>query len=62
MIKRRFGETFHTAISANLEVKNAEITRKDGKGGKRKPRENRGDKPERKPRENREEKKEEKKD
>jgi hypothetical protein len=54
MIKRRFGEEFHTAISSNLEVKAPEAVRRDAKGGKRRPRENRGDKPERKPREQRE--------
>ena len=52
MIKRRFGEDFATAISSNLEIKAHEAVRKDAKGGKRRPRENRGDKPERKPREN----------
>lgn len=51
MIKRRFGEDFATAISSNLEIK-AHEARKDAKGGKRRPRENKGDKPERKPREN----------
>jgi hypothetical protein len=60
MIKRRFGDEFATAISSNLEVKATEAIRRDAKGGKRRPRENRGDKPERKPREQREEKKEEK--
>jgi hypothetical protein len=43
MIKRRFGEDFATKISANIEVKAQEISRKDNKGGKRKPRENKGE-------------------
>jgi hypothetical protein len=60
MIKRRLGDDFATAISSNLEVKAPEIVRKDAKGGKRRPRENKGDRPDRKPREQKEEKKEEK--
>jgi hypothetical protein len=60
MIKRRFGDDFATAISANLEVKATEVVRRDAKGGKRRPRENKGERADRKPREQREEKKEEK--
>jgi hypothetical protein len=59
MIKRRFGDDFATAISSNIEVKALEIVRKDAKGGKRKPRENKGERAERKPREQKDEKKEE---
>lgn len=50
MIKRRFGETFATTLSSNLEVKAAEVARKDNKGGKRKPRVEKGERKERKPR------------
>jgi len=50
MIKRRFGETFATTLSSNLEVKAAEVARKDNKGGKRKPRAEKGERKERKPR------------
>ena len=50
MIKRRFGETFATTLSSSLEVKAAEVARRDNKGGKRKPREPRGEKFERKER------------
>jgi hypothetical protein len=52
MIKRRLGEDFATAISSNLEIKAAEIARKDAKGGKRR-RDTRekGDRAEKKPRE-----------
>lgn len=60
MIKRRFGDDFATAISANLEVKATEVVRKDAKGFKRRPRENKGERAERKPREPKEEKKDEK--
>ena len=60
MIKRRFGEDFATKISGNIEIKAAEVARRDAKG-KRRPRtdgkDNRGD---RKPREQREKKEEEK--
>ena len=42
MIKRRFGDNFATALSSNLEVKAAEVARRDNKGGKRKPRDNKG--------------------
>lgn len=52
MIKRRLGEDFVTAISANLEVKATEVVRKNAKGDKRKPR---GDRPDRKPREEKKE-------
>lgn len=38
MIKRRFGDDFATKISENIEIKAAEIIRKDAKGGKRRPR------------------------
>jgi hypothetical protein len=48
MIKRRLGDDFVTAISANLEVKATEVVRKNAKGDKRKPR---GDRPDKKPRE-----------
>jgi len=54
MIKRRFGEDFATKLSANVEIKAAEVARKDNRGGKRKPRENRGEKGERKERKPRE--------
>lgn len=50
MIKRRFGEDFATTLSSNLEVKAAEVARRGDKGGKRKPRENKGERKERKPR------------
>ena len=48
MIKRRLGEDFATKISANIELKAAEVAKRGDKGGKRKPRENRGEKGERK--------------
>ena len=45
MIKRRFGEEFHTAIAERLEVKQVEARKPDDntkkrvvKGGKRQPR------------------------
>jgi hypothetical protein len=58
MIKRRFGEDFSTKLSGNLEIKVAEIIKKDNRGGKRKPREPRkeGEKGERKPREQKDQK------
>ena len=56
MIKKRFGDDFATSISANIEIRAADVTRKDNKGGKRKPK---GDQKERKERKPREEKKEE---
>ena len=56
MIKRRLGEEFATAISANLEVKAQEVARKDAKGGKRKQPRAGGERK----REQKEEKKEEK--
>ena len=44
MIKRRFGEDFVSKLSGSIEIKAAEVARRDGKGGKKKPRENRGEK------------------
>jgi hypothetical protein len=38
MIKRRFGEEFVAKINENLDIKAAEVVRKDVKGGKRRPR------------------------
>jgi len=52
MIKKRLGDDFASKLSDNLQVKVTEVAKKDARGGKRKPRENRGekgDKPERKP-------------
>ena len=62
MIKRRMGEDFATKLGANLEIKSAEVAKKEARGGRRRPRENRegrerGERGERKPRENKEEKK-----
>jgi hypothetical protein len=62
MIKKRFGEDFLAKISGNVEVKVAEVIRKDPRTGKpRRPRgergdrqDNRGDRGDRKPREPRE--------
>jgi len=57
MIKKRFGEDFATKISANIEIKAAEVPKRDAKGGKRRPRvdgKDRAEKGERKPREQRE--------
>jgi|JI10StandDraft_1071094.scaffolds.fasta_scaffold301744_2 hypothetical protein len=55
MIKRRFGEEFHTKLNENLEIKAAEVAKKYVRDGRRKPRENK-ERGERKPRENREKK------
>lgn len=52
MIKRRFGEEFHTKLNENLEIRAAEVARKQGRDNRRKPRGD-GEKRERKPRENR---------
>ena len=51
MIKRKLGEDYAAKLSASLEVKVAEVARKEVKGGRRKPREGRGEKGDRKPRE-----------
>jgi len=49
MLKKRLGEDFAAKIADKIEIKAAEVARRDAKGGKRKPR---GDfKGERKPRE-----------
>jgi hypothetical protein len=37
MVKRRFGEEFHTRISQNLEIKAAEV-KKNARDNKRRPR------------------------
>ena len=37
MIKRRFGEEFHTKINQNIEIKAAEVTKKNARDNKRKP-------------------------
>jgi hypothetical protein len=60
MIKKRLGDDFATAISSNIEVKAPEVARKDAKGYKKRPRENKGERPDKKPREQKEEKKEDK--
>jgi len=51
MIKRRFGEEFHTKLTGSLEVKAAEVAKKQGRDNRRKPRGD-GERKERKPREN----------
>lgn len=52
MIKKRFGEDFVTSIKDKIDIKAAEVVRKDFKtGGKRRPR---TDAKERKPREQKE--------
>lgn len=57
MIKRRFGDDFHTQLSDKLEVKVAEVVRKNVRdGGRRKPRGDNKERGERKPRENRDRK------
>ena len=38
MIKRRFGEDFHTKITQNLEVKAAEVAKRNARDNKRRPR------------------------
>lgn len=38
MIKRRFGDDFATKISENIEIKAAEVVKKDARGQKRRPR------------------------
>lgn len=51
MIKRRFGEEFHTKLNENLEVKNAEVAKKYARDNKRRNKPD-GERKERKPREN----------
>jgi hypothetical protein len=38
MIKRRYGEEFHTKISENLEIKAIELKQRNARDGKRRPR------------------------
>jgi len=55
MIKRRFGDDFANSIKDRIEIKAAEVVRKDFKtGGKRKPRTDGKERGERKPREQKE--------
>ena len=57
MIKRRLGDSFHSQLSDNLEVKAIEVARKGGRGdGRRRPRGEHKERGERKPREPREKK------
>ncbi len=51
MIKRRFGEELHIKLSGSLEVKAAEVAKKQGRDNRRKPKGD-GERKERKPREN----------
>ena len=59
MIKRRFGEDFRTKLNDNLEVKAAEVAKKQGRDNRRKPKAE-GERKERKPRENKQKKEAEK--
>ena len=59
MIKRRFGEDFRTKLNDNLEIKAAEVAKKQGRDNRRKPRAD-GERKERKPRENKQKKEGEK--
>jgi hypothetical protein len=60
MIKRRFGEDFATKISANIEIKAAEVARRDNKGKRRPRADGKDNRADRKPREQREKKEEDK--
>lgn len=53
MLKRRLGDDVASRLSGNLEIKAPEVTKRDARGGRRRPREGRegrGDRADRKPR------------